>query len=474
MKLFLAGVSLIVVLMLVAGIAVAYVAYQAKKRVTAMQQALKNDNLAGAVGALEGKTEDAPQPLPSWKPAPPELAGSAAGKVPLRTSLRLVEVGSEALRGDYESIFVYDSVTDQSVHIHGSEQFPNGNNGPLSMLEGDSGKSKAQGPMKIECSRTQLRVDMDHATESDGYFCVNGRDERHPGTVSMGPSKKTLLELRSTGTSQFTTHEDPLKATFTSFKKAMEGSQSASDDFLKNILSMAPGAGGAPKQTPPIHCTLIRQGDSDVAFPVLINDQQTDLPAMHVVCKTDDNPEYSNMYVLDDPENPLVLAGIDSDGHRGQVVKIYWNNSDAATGGNGAGGAGSGAGGGNSNSDAERLAQELEKTGRAKVYDIYFDFRSNVLRPESKKVLDEIDQVMREHPDWKLRVEGHTDNIGGHSFNMDLSSRRADAVKQALVTKYKIDANRFSTAGMGDSQPVATNETVEGRALNRRVELVKQ
>jgi outer membrane protein OmpA-like peptidoglycan-associated protein len=116
----------------------------------------------------------------------------------------------------------------------------------------------------------------------------------------------------------------------------------------------------------------------------------------------------------------------------------------------------------------------LEKNGRAKVYDLYFDFASATLRPESGKVLSEIDRVMRDHPDWKLSVEGHTDNIGGNTSNLDLSKQRAAAVVQSLVVSYGIAEGRFTTAGFGASRPVDTNDTPEGRARNRRVELVRQ
>jgi OOP family OmpA-OmpF porin len=121
----------------------------------------------------------------------------------------------------------------------------------------------------------------------------------------------------------------------------------------------------------------------------------------------------------------------------------------------------------------DQLAEQLQKNGRAKVYDLYFDFRSDVLRPESKKVLQEMAQVMREHSDWKLGVEGYTDSIGGDAFNLDLSKRRAAAVEQALVTQYNVASGRLSTAGFGASNFVETNDTLEGRARNRRVEPVR-
>jgi OOP family OmpA-OmpF porin len=86
----------------------------------------------------------------------------------------------------------------------------------------------------------------------------------------------------------------------------------------------------------------------------------------------------------------------------------------------------------------------------------------------------DISQVLAEHPDWKLSVEGHTDNIGGDAFNLDLSNRRAAAVKQALVARYHIAPDRLSPAGFGATRPMESNDTMEGRARNRRVELVRQ
>jgi flagellar motor protein MotB len=108
------------------------------------------------------------------------------------------------------------------------------------------------------------------------------------------------------------------------------------------------------------------------------------------------------------------------------------------------------------------------------VYGIYFNFASDVLRPESEPVLKEIATALQAHPDWKLRVNGHTDNIGGDAMNQDLSRQRAEAVRHELVERYKIAESRLSTEGFGASQPKEANDTDHGRALNRRVELVRQ
>ena len=121
---------------------------------------------------------------------------------------------------------------------------------------------------------------------------------------------------------------------------------------------------------------------------------------------------------------------------------------------------------------ASQLATDLTKDGRAVIYGINFDFNSDKLRDESKTVLNQIVTVLKTNKDWKMTVEGHTDNIGGDAFNKTLSEKRAIAVKEFLITA-GIDASRLTAAGLGLSKPVAPNETEAGRAQNRRVELVK-
>jgi outer membrane protein OmpA-like peptidoglycan-associated protein len=122
---------------------------------------------------------------------------------------------------------------------------------------------------------------------------------------------------------------------------------------------------------------------------------------------------------------------------------------------------------------AAALEKSLSESSTVDLYSIYFSFNSDEIRDESEPTLKEIAEVLRKRPDWKLRIAGHTDGIGGDEKNLDLSKRRASAVKDALVKRYKIDAGRLSTTGFGKSQPKDTNDTIEGRARNRRVELMK-
>jgi OOP family OmpA-OmpF porin len=89
-------------------------------------------------------------------------------------------------------------------------------------------------------------------------------------------------------------------------------------------------------------------------------------------------------------------------------------------------------------------------------------------------VLQEINAVLAKNPSWKLDMAGHADKIGGDAYNSELSGKWAAAVEEALVPQYPIDGGRLETAAFGASQPKETNDTIEGRARNRRVELVRQ
>ena len=124
--------------------------------------------------------------------------------------------------------------------------------------------------------------------------------------------------------------------------------------------------------------------------------------------------------------------------------------------------------------DAAALASDIAKTGHSAVYGIYFDTGKAEVKPESDSALKEIAKLLQQRADLKLLVVGHTDSVGTLASNMDLSKRRADAVVQALTTKYGIAAARLSAQGAGALAPVASNRSEEGKAKNRRVELVEQ
>jgi OmpA-OmpF porin, OOP family len=122
---------------------------------------------------------------------------------------------------------------------------------------------------------------------------------------------------------------------------------------------------------------------------------------------------------------------------------------------------------------AETMAAEIAKSGRVSVYGINFDTGSAKLKPESDKVLGEVLSLLQKNAAWRIRVEGHTDNVGQKAANLALSNQRAGAVVTWLTAK-GISATRLTSQGFGDSKPLGGNDTDEGRAKNRRVELVKQ
>ena len=121
---------------------------------------------------------------------------------------------------------------------------------------------------------------------------------------------------------------------------------------------------------------------------------------------------------------------------------------------------------------SSEMATSLEKSGKVSLYGIYFDFNKYELKAESEPTLQQITKLLTEKPTMKLLIVGHTDNVGGFEANRQLSQQRAAAVVSELSTKYKINESRLIPFGASFAAPVSSNENEEGRAKNRRVELV--
>src|SRR5262249_20665892 len=102
-----------------------------------------------------------------------------------------------------------------------------------------------------------------------------------------------------------------------------------------------------------------------------------------------------------------------------------------------------------------------------------FDFDKAHLRPQGEAKVDHAVRIMQENPSMRVVVEGHTDSVGSHEYNLKLSERRAETVRDYMVKK-GISASRITTRGLGEADPVASNKTAEGRAENRRVEIIAQ
>jgi OmpA-OmpF porin, OOP family len=123
---------------------------------------------------------------------------------------------------------------------------------------------------------------------------------------------------------------------------------------------------------------------------------------------------------------------------------------------------------------APDFSQVISASGRYVSHGLLFDTDSDRLKPESAPVIQAIARGLDANPNLKLLIEGHTDAVGDAAHNLDLSTRRAEAVKAVLVTQYNVDASRLTTAGLGSTRPIDSNDTPQGRAQNRRVEFVRQ
>jgi outer membrane protein OmpA-like peptidoglycan-associated protein len=124
--------------------------------------------------------------------------------------------------------------------------------------------------------------------------------------------------------------------------------------------------------------------------------------------------------------------------------------------------------------NAAALSGGLTGNGHVVVNGILFDTGRTDVKPESAAALTEVAKLLKANPKLKVYIVGHTDNVGALAANMDLSKRRAASVVQSLTTKYGVPAAQLDAIGDGPSAPVSSNDSEDGRALNRRVELVKQ
>ncbi|HEY7288203.1 MAG TPA: OmpA family protein [Vicinamibacterales bacterium] len=189
-------------------------------------------------------------------------------------------------------------------------------------------------------------------------------------------------------------------------------------------------------------------------FPVLLDGQRTTVPALHVSgeLKFTDRTIAPQIWWLDAADNPLTLkwsvAGVY------ETVTRIDRPLDGAL------------------RPTEGIADALTgKKCRAELSGVYFTTASAQVLDPSTPALERFAALMRQHADWHVTVEGHTDNIGSASYNLDLSARRAAAVRDVLVGRLNVAPDRLQAKGYGLTRPVETNATDEGRAHNRRVEV---
>ena len=243
------------------------------------------------------------------------------------------------------------------------------------------------------------------------------------GTTSLGPSSAVVRELLQNGHSDYS---------------------------FQNFASQVVIAG-----------RLDRDGPTPIKFPILLNGVRVELPAIRTTGQVSAGAATRPFehVILDYPQHPFSLRI--AYGPRGggipfkpdfarEIARVDFPLPKASP-----------------------LDDGLTKNCRVEVPGIYFDFDAATLKPPSKPALEAIAALLRKQGTWQLRIEGHTDNVGGDRYNDDLSARRAAAVKAALEADYGIDPTRLTSKGFGARQPIETNSTIAGRARNRRVELAR-
>jgi outer membrane protein OmpA-like peptidoglycan-associated protein len=124
--------------------------------------------------------------------------------------------------------------------------------------------------------------------------------------------------------------------------------------------------------------------------------------------------------------------------------------------------------------DAAAMGDDITNTGHVAVYGINFETGKSDINAESAEAISQISTLLKNNANLKLYVVGHTDNVGSIESNLKLSEERARAVVNSLTANYEIPADRLKSYGVASLAPVAPNDTEEGKAKNRRVELVKQ
>jgi outer membrane protein OmpA-like peptidoglycan-associated protein len=348
-------------------------------------------------------------------------ASQQSGRIPLCKGLTIV-TAIDRPEGDYESIKTVVEAGERGFTLAYSAQVPT-----------------ERGSLRNwNMRRTVLREDLGGATFYAHYFNSKG-PQTIPGSTALGVSTAVLRSLKRTGSAEL-----GIVAAGNSGYPADRGRSPSIYDYEEPWK-------------------LRRVGTGTTAVRVTINDSAATLPA--VQAQGSYMGDKAEFLFLDDEENPLTLqyrfaTGGGSEAGQLRVVKIAYRCAKAPR-----------------SESAERIARlerALREQRRAVVYDLYFDFNRDVIREESEPTLREIAEVLRRNPDWKLSIEGHTDNVATDRYNLELSARRAAAVKTALGARFGITASRLTTAGLGESRPQDLYDTVEGRARNRRVELVRQ
>ncbi len=205
--------------------------------------------------------------------------------------------------------------------------------------------------------------------------------------------------------------------------------------------------------------TLTKVSPGPETFPLLVDGVRADLPALHVKGAFASGMKRMewDLWVLADSAHPLLLKS-ELEGDVFQMVRADLPQTSAARG---------------RSIEAKEIEREMVKRCRIEIPGVYFAFGTAAIDPVSDRALAELAKGLAGHPDWKVSVEGHTDSVGTDAANKALSERRAEAVRKRVAEKHGVDTKTWGAVGYGALKPRESNATIEGRARNRRVELVR-
>jgi outer membrane protein OmpA-like peptidoglycan-associated protein len=344
---------------------------------------------------------------------------SAVAQTPMiriEPHLLMVSAVHDAInRADYEAVIVVTDVTAEGVASMVSWALPD--------------PKAPDGVRRVKARMMNRAEDLRSAHRLITWY-LSGDAEVFPGAISSRLSSAMFDELKTQGSTAI-----------------VLGAVSASDGGV---------LGGLLTGRKYFRGTLARVGASSVR--VLVDGVATALPALQVkgqVAVGGDQGELE-LWIYDSAEAPLLLKQR-FQGTESQLVRVQRPDSNAHRGKLQGGG-------------IDILGGA---TCRAELNGVYFLSCSAQLLPDSRPAIQAVAAALKAAPDWALTIEGHTDNIGTEASNLDLSKRRAEALKTELVTREGIAAARLATAGFGAKRPVDNNDTLVGRAHNRRVELVR-
>ncbi len=341
-------------------------------------------------------------------------------RIPLAAGLTLVSAldagrsaAPEGRQGDREDVVVVDRVGPDGVRYR------------WSFTEDSTAKRQGQQGAFARFVRAE---DLEAAPRINQVF-ASSDPERVPGATAFSLSRASLNELRSAGQTRLSYAE--LDSDLGSLLKGIGGGLGGTRVYYRGTLSLV--------------------SPDPVALPLLLDGRRTTIPALHARGRfaLRDRKIELDFFIVPDPEHPLLLKIVGHDA-TWQVLRVDRPGADAG----------------------ESMEKGLEQACRAEIPGVYFAFAAADVRPESAPALRAVAALLGRHPGWTLAVEGHTDSVGSAAANAALSTRRAEAVRLSLVT-YGVAAGRLTSRGLGATRPRETNATLEGRARNRRVEMVR-